>query len=383
MKFVLLCHAFTSCWNNGHAHFLRGFTRELARLGHRVLVCEAEAGWSRVNAIADGGQAVLAEAEALVPAVEIRRYTAADMRTEPVLDVLLEGADVVLVQEWNEPSLVAAIGRRRRNGSFWLFYVDAHHRAVTAPDALEALEFDAYDGVLAFGAALREIYDRRGWCRRAFTWHEAADCALFRPRATEKKESDLIWVGNWGDEERSRELCEFLIKPAGQLKLRTKVYGVRYPAPAQALLQEAGIAFDGWLPNHRVPEAFGRSRVTVHIPRQAYRGPLAGIPTIRVFEALACGIPLVCSPWLDEEQLFPPGCYLQARNGHAMAAAIRNVLEDHDLAAEMTRTGREAIRKSHTCRHRAEQLLEIIASLSAESAASVRHATQKTAEAVP
>ena len=72
MKFVLFCHAFTSCWNNGHAHFLRGVTRELTQLGHDVLVCEPEAGWSRVNALADGGEAALAEAERLVPAALTR-----------------------------------------------------------------------------------------------------------------------------------------------------------------------------------------------------------------------------------------------------------------------------------------------------------------------
>ena len=59
MKAVFFCHAFTSCWNNGNAHFLRGVTRELARLGHQVLVCEPGQGWSRSNALRDGGEASL------------------------------------------------------------------------------------------------------------------------------------------------------------------------------------------------------------------------------------------------------------------------------------------------------------------------------------
>ena len=59
--------------------------------------------------------------------------------------------------------------------------------------------------------------------------------------------------------------------------------------------------------------------VTVHIPRQPYVQALPGIPTIRPFEALACGIPLICSPWQDVEGLFTPGTdFLIARHGREM-----------------------------------------------------------------
>jgi len=382
MKFVLFCHAFTSCWNNGHAHFLRGIARELARLEHEVLVCEPQAGWSRANAIADGGQQALAEAEHLISGVSIQRYAADEMESGSGLEAALERADVVLVQEWNEPSLIAAIGRRRRTGNFRLFFLDAHHRAVTAPHSIAAFDLDEYDGVLAFGAALRDVYRARGWGRRAFTWHEAADTALFQPRGAEKT-CDLVWIGNWGDEERSRELRGYLIEPSAHLGLRTRVHGVRYPASAQALLQDAGIEYAGWLPNHRVPQAFAGAQVTVHIPRQAYSDALVGIPTIRVFEALACGIPLVCSPWSDAERLFPPGCYLQVTDGAQMTAALRQVLAEPAMAAEMVRNGREAILRSHTCAHRVQELLSIVSSLSGSTARSTGRAEQPVVEAAP
>ena len=67
---------------------------------------------------------------------------------------------------------------------------------------------------------------------------------------------------------------------------------------------------------------FARHRVTVHVPRRPYVTALPGIPTIRVFEALACGIPLVCSPWHDEEGLFGREDFLIARDGDAMTAQL-------------------------------------------------------------
>jgi len=358
MKIVLFCHAFTSCWNNGHAHFLRGVAREFLALGHRMVVCEYADGWSRSNALADGGADILKEAAQLVPGVELHALQSGDV--ENGLDRLLDQADVVLVHEWNEPSLIAAVGRHRRYADFLLFFLDAHHRAVTAPATIDALDLDAYDAVLAFGESLRECYADRGWGPRAYTWHEAADIALFQPMPAVEKTRDLVWIGNWGDDERSRELREFLIEPVRQLGLTADVHGVRYPQHAKNLLEDAGITYRGWLPNHRVPEAFAAARMTVHVPRQTYQSQLPGIPTIRVFEALACGIPLVCSPWLDDERLFPPGAYLQASSGTAMKHLLKALLEDHAMASELASRGREVIERAHTCRHRVEALLSIV-----------------------
>src|SRR5690606_23122991 len=88
----------------------------------------------------------------------------------------LQGADLVIVHEWTDPKLVGAIGRlRARGGAFTLLFHDTHHRAVSEPSQLRAFDLSAYDGVLAFGEALAEVYRGWGWGRRVFVWHEAAD----------------------------------------------------------------------------------------------------------------------------------------------------------------------------------------------------------------
>ena len=118
--------------------------------------------------------------------------------------------------------------------------------------------------------------------------------------------------------------------------------------------------YAGWLPNFEAPEAFARFSVTVHVPRRPYVEMLRGIPTIRPFEAMACGIPLVCSPWDDAEGLFRPGNdYLIAHNGAEMTQHLRDVLDDLDLSAALARSGHETIQARHTCAHRVDELLDI------------------------
>ena len=99
-----------------------------------------------------------------------------------------------------------------------------------------------------------------GWARRAWTWHEAADTRVFRPLAGRHREGDLVWVGNWGDDERTAELHEFLLDPVQALGLKARVYGVRYPDHARAALADAGIEYAGWLPNFERPRSSPASR---------------------------------------------------------------------------------------------------------------------------
>jgi spore maturation protein CgeB len=224
-------------------------------------------------------------------------------------------------------------------------------------------DLSGFAGVLAFGRAVADVYRSRCWHDRVFTWHEAADTALFRPLPV-APEADLVWVGNWGDDERGRELNEFLLEPAKRLELDGTVFGVRYPRQALDALSRSGLTYGGWLPNHLVPEAFSRHRVTLHVPRRPYVERLPGIPTIRVFEALACGIPLVCSPWDDAEGLFSPGeDFLVAHDGAEMIRCLRDVLGDPSLAHSLREHGRETALARHTCRHRAEELLGILSEL--------------------
>jgi spore maturation protein CgeB len=357
MKFVFYTHSLISDWNHGNAHFLRGVMRELMSRGHEALALEPADSWSRSNLLHDQGPRALELFHTSFPEFRSDIYDRDFNHEEAIAD-----ADVVVVHEWTEPALIERLGKARRNeATFTLLFHDTHHRAVSAADDIAGLDLQDYDAVLAFGETLRQRYLDAGWGSRVFTWHEAADIALFRPRPEVEKSGDLIWIGNWGDDERSRELLDFLVEPVRELGLTASVRGVRYPEHALHTLEKAGIDYGGWIANAEAPAAFARHRVTVHVPRRPYVENLPGIPTIRVFEALACGIPLVSAPWNDAENLFRPGeDYLVAQDGAEMARLLRDVLSDHALSQSLIKSGLETILARHTCRHRVDELLSIL-----------------------
>lgn len=360
MRIRMFYHSLISDWNNGHAHFLRGIVTELLSRGHDVRVYEPRLGWSLQNLLREGGEQALALFREAYPELESVQYELSSFRP----DVELEGADLVLVHEWNDPELVKALGRHRARSNYKLLFHDTHHRAVTDRKAISRFDLSAYDGVLAYGNIIRDIYLAEGWAQNAWTWHEAADTGIFRPQSVNAVEGDLVWIGNWGDEERTAELREFLLEPVRLLGLKAQVYGVRYPAEAMQSLTDAGIEYGGWLPNYRAPEVFAQFSVTVHVPRRPYASALPGIPTIRVFEALACGIPLVSAPWEDIEGLFTPGKdFLVAHTGEQMTRLIRSLLRDAEWARELAAHGLRTVLARHTCAHRVDELLEILRQL--------------------
>ena len=216
MKVALFYHSLLSDWNHGNAHFLRGVASELVSRGAEVRVYEPRDAWSLQNLLLEHGEAALDEFYQTYPQLESHRY---DLSTLD-LDKELDDAEIVLVHEWNDPALVKRVGVHRfENSHYRLLFHDTHHRAVTAPESMAAYDLRHYDGVLAFGEILREMYLEKGWTQRAWTWHEAADTRVFHPVKNERLEGDLVWIGNWGDEERTAELHAFLLRACERVGL--------------------------------------------------------------------------------------------------------------------------------------------------------------------
>src|SRR4051812_46954111 len=432
MRGVMFYHSLVSDWNHGNAHFLRGVVQELVDRDHDVRVFEPRDGWSRSNLLQDHGEAAIAAFHAAYPGLRSELYDPATCDLETVL----RGADLVLVHEWNDHDLVARIGQHHAaHRTYRLLFHDTHHRSVTDPSSMADYDLRHYDGVLAFGDVIRDLYLMRGWTTRAWTWHEAADARVFYPRCRSAESlallddaprraadgarafqasgahgdaagarafqasgahadpdgarafqasgahadpdgarafqasGDVVWIGNWGDEERTAEIDEFLIQPVRALGLRASVYGVRYPADARQRLAAAGIEYHGSLPNADVPAVFARHTVTVHIPRRPYLESLPGVPTIRPFEALACGVPMIAAKWDRTADLFTAGDdFLVARDGAEMTAHLARLVASPAEREALARHGLATVTARHTCGHRVDELTAICSEMEMEVA---------------
>jgi spore maturation protein CgeB len=368
LNIALFCHSLVSDWNHGNAHFLRGLVRALGRMGHKVRSYEELGSWSLTNLMRCEGEGAIEAVDHFRRSysdLDIRFYKSSD-NLQGFLEEELRETEVVLLHEWNHPFVVNSVLALKKKFGFIALLHDSHHRAYTQAGEMLKFHLHLLDGVLAFGESIRRIYTDGFGIARAWTFHEAADVDTFRP-LDRRREIDVIWIGNWGDEERARELQEFLIDPATALAgKKVVVHGVRYPDSALEKFRAAGIEYRGYLPNLFSPEAYAESAVTLHVPRQQYSNGLSGIPTIRVFEALACGIPLVCSPWNDDEHLFHPGeDYLVVKNSKQMAAELQHLLHDSQARRQISAHGLKTIHERHTCAHRAQQLISICEEIAA------------------
>ena len=364
-KVAYFAHSLTSDWNNGNAHFLRGLLQGLLGLKHDVAVFEVADNWSFENLKSEleGAQSLKQFAD-LYPDLPIHRYPASRIAYPPHWHDVLKDTDVVILHEWSPPALARLLLDLRDELGFRLLFHDTHHRASSSPEQIALFGVDRFDGVLAFGESLRNIYRERFGMQQVWTLHEAADTTLFSPQTGIAKINDVVWIGNWGEGERSSEIRQFLLDAAGALRdHRFSIYGVRYPDEGLAALHEAGVNYCGYLANLNAPSVYAAARLTVHIPRQQYTSAMIGIPTIRVFEALACGIPLISAPWQDTEKLFRKGDYLEVRNGEEMHRAMEYLLNDHEAAQAQAAQGLETILKRHTCAHRAQELTTIFEEL--------------------
>jgi spore maturation protein CgeB len=373
MRIVFFAHSIVSDWSHGNAHFLRGLMRALAGRGHSVVGCERWRNWSTDSLMEDHGHGPIVEFARLFPDLDVAVYGGWNRIIEDV-DALTRDADLVLVHEFNEPELVGAVAHvHRRRRDFTLLFHDTHHRAVSAPWQIARLNLGGFDGILAYGDSLARVYRTDFGHDRVWTFHEAADTTVFQPR-TAPQTDDVVWIGNWGDDERTGEIRDYLVDSARRLpELRFAVHGVRYPEAGRAAIAAAGIDFRGWIANYRVPAAFARAKLTLHIPRGPYLDRLPGIPTIRPFEALACGIPLLSTPWPDTEGLFREGTdYVRVDSPAEMREQMLRLARDEDARQRLRENGLERIRDRHTCDHRAAQLEAIVGELGAAGSAGSR-----------
>ncbi len=351
-RFALFYQSVISDWNHGNAHFLRGLMRALQARGHATVCYEQVDNWSLTNLLAMNPRAIDAFV-ADFPDLQFNRYSLDDLPD-------VQKADVVIVHEWNDPRVIQYVGKRCRALGVRAYFHDTHYRVVLDTPHRESLGLENYDGILAYSPSVAERYRALGF-QRVDVLHEAADTTVFSPRSVPKT-SDVVFVGNYGDGDRSDELEDYVFGPRRSLpQLKYTVFGVRYPEAVVARLNNGlDISYGGWLPNVRVPGVYSSARVVLHVPRRQYVELLPGTPTIRVFEALATGTCLISLPWEDTDHLFRPDDYAIAHSPQEMRELIEWLCTDDATRQAYGQRGLQTILERHTCGHRADQLLEML-----------------------
>jgi len=345
MKLVIFGLTISSSWGNGHATLWRGLCRALIARGHDVVFFERDVPY-------------YAEHRDLheLPGGELVLYPAWDEVQRRARQHLAE-ADVAIVTSYCPDALVA--GELAGWSSALRVFYDLDAPVTLA--RLAAGEDVAYVGarglrdyelVLSYtgGTALSELQSQLGASRVA-PLYGSVDPEQHRPEAAvDHYRSDLSYLGTFAAD-RQRAVENLFIEPARlRPKARFVMGGAQYP---DAFPWTPNIHFVRHLPPPEHPAFFCSSRLTLNVTREAMAS-CGYCPSGRLFEAAACGVPIVTDIWAGLDEFFTPGReVLVARDTGDVLAAL-------DLTdAEITRiaaAGRERALAEHTAGHRAEGL---------------------------
>lgn len=347
MKLVVFGLSVSSSWGNGHATLWRGLIRALASLGHRVVFYERDlpyyanhrdlAGW------ADG---------------ELRLYPAWNTIL-PQARADVEDADVSIVTSYCPDGVAAAELLLSAATGLRVFY------DLDTPITLERLRngesvpylgpdgLADFDLVLSYtgGAALEELKHRLG-ARRVLPLYGSVDPLVHYPVASvDRYRADLSYLGTYA-EDRQLALLRLLVEPARRLSNRRfLIGGAQYP---QVFPWSDNIFFVRHLPPSEHSAFYSSSRLTLNVTR----APMAGMgycPSGRLFEAAACGVPVLSDSWEGLSEFFEPGSQILVANTTEEAIAALETSDEQ--LARMSRAARDRTLIDHTADRRASQLV--------------------------
>jgi spore maturation protein CgeB len=344
MTIVILGLSITSSWGNGHATTYRGLVRELARRGHRVLFLEHDVPWYAANRDLPRPPYGITELYRDLPDLDRRfrsRVGEADavvlgsyvQQGETVADWVFQRArGVTAFYDIDTPVTLAKLARGDHE------YL--HPRLIPC--------FDLY---LSFtgGPTLERLESEFG-ARRALPLFCSCDPALYFPEPHAPR-WDLGYLGTYSDD-RQPAVESLLLEPARRLPGRR--FAVAGPAYPPEIDWPGNVdRFEHLAPGeHRA--FYNRQRYTLNVTRADMR--LAGYsPSIRLFEAAACGTPIISDDWPGLATFFEPGReILLAASPEDVLKILRDIPEAE--RRQIGRRARERVLAEHTAAHRATAL---------------------------
>lgn len=350
MKIVILGLSITSSWGNGHATTYRALVRGLASRGHDVLFLERDASWYADNR--DLPEPPYCRAQLYENAAELGRLHAGE----------IEAADLVVVGSYvPDGAAVADVVLRLARGCTAFYDIDTPVTLAAlqqnAAEYVERRQIPAFDLYLSFaGGPTLERLERQFGARRARPLYCSVDTELYYQDGSTERDIDLGYLGTYSAD-RQPMLEELLIGPAARRQeARFVIAGPQYPA---SIAYPSNVERICHLAPREHRAFYNRLRFTLNVTRRDMVE--AGYsPSVRLFEAAACGTPIISDDWPGLSAFLTPGREI------LIAHAARDVLSYlQDIPeAERARIGvlaRERVLQSHTSSHRAMELEEYVA----------------------
>lgn len=346
MKIVVFGLTITSSWGNGHATLWRGLCKALGRRGCHVVFFERDvpyyAGARDLDEVPGGTLALYPDWESVKARAQRE----------------LREADVAIVTSYC-PDALEATELSIDYGALRVFYdldTPVTLAAIASGERVPYLGSRGladFDLVLSYtgGSALTELCSRLG-ARLALPLYGHVDPEVHRPAASQPHyRSDLCYLGTYSAD-RQAALEMLLLEPARQRpQRRFLIGGAQYP---QAFPWSRNIYFVRHLPPAEHPAFFSSTRLTLNLTRAAM-ARMGWCPSGRLFEATACGAPVVTDSWEGLEAFFTADSEIFLARGSDDAVAILD-FGDEELA-RVGRAGRERTLEEHTAERRAGELI--------------------------
>ncbi|HZG24049.1 MAG TPA: glycosyltransferase [Chitinophagaceae bacterium] len=346
LNIVMLGLSVTSSWGNGHATTYRGLIRELQRKGHTVTFLERDVPWYASNRdlpnppfcktiLYDGVQSLRGE-----------------------LSGEIETADLVIVGSYvPEGVAVGALVTDLAKGITAFYDIDTP--VTMAKIARKDFEYlhpaliPKYDLYLSFtgGPILRHIEQYYG-SPSALPFYCSFDPELYYPEQT-TMDWDLGYLGTYSDD-RQPPLQNLMLEPAKSLAhQKFVVAGPQYPKDIQ---WPANVQRIEHLPPSEHRAFYNKQRFTMNVTRADMIA--AGYsPSVRLFEAAACGTPIISDYWQGIETIFDIGSEILISGSAADTSNYLTTISDEERKAIGERA-RQKVLQNHTAAHRAAELEE-------------------------
>jgi spore maturation protein CgeB len=353
MRVTILGLSITSAWGNGHATNYRALARALHRQGDQVTFLERDMPWYAQHR--DLPSSPWCSTHLYDSVAELRQSFAPAVAEADLVIVGSFVPDGVAVASWVLGTAAGAVAFYDIDTPVTIGKLRARDAEYLSPELVE--RFDLYLSFTA-GPALEILADEFG-ARRPEAFYCFVDAEAYAPVAASDRWA-INYLGTYS-EGRQPAVEELLCKPARlRPDLRFAVAGPMYPPGIE---WPPNVERTPHLPPHEHPGFYCGARFTLNLTRPEMRA-LGYSPSVRLFEAGACGAAMISDSWPGLETVFTPGEEI------VIARHSRDVLEileetAPEEAATIGAAARRRVLDEHTAHHRVDRLHELVAGVPA------------------